>query len=229
MSNVKSAKPLLTPKGTFAFPKLTEPDNFKNKLTYNTGLVVDPDAPGVAAFIQRLEAIRDAEIESVKAKLIAEGKAGAAKKVKDRPVFQNEEDKDGNETGNIQFSAKMNAEYKCKKTGAMKPMKPNFYDSQGNPIAAPKSIWGGTVGKLGVKPVATLREADGAYGVTLYLDAVFIIDLKQGGQKDASYYGFAAEEGGYVGGARGDGYDMDDDDAGGGGAPAVDDDGDGDY
>jgi len=211
-----SRKPLLTPKGVFVFPKLITPDTYKGKTTFNSKLRVHPNDPGVQQFIEKLEVVRDEGVEAEKAKLIAAGKGGAAKKVITRPVFKVEEDpKTGEETGFILFEVKMKTQFEDKKTGKIKKLRPTFFDSQGNSIDAPEDIWGGTVGRFGVKPAPTMREADSAMGTTLYLDAVFIIDLKAGGGRSASYYGFEAEEGGYVGGkapASSRGYNSDDDD-----------------
>jgi len=193
----KKVRPIVTPKGRFKFPKLNEPDNYKNELRFKSGLIVAPDDPGVPEFIERLEEIRDAEIEKVKKELTEAGKSGLAKKVKPREVYHLDTDKEGNETGDLLFNVKMKHEVKSKKTGKIIKLWPAFFDARGNPMNKVPPIWGGTVGRFGVVPRASKRPADGAYGVTLYLDAVFVIDLKTGGQRDASYYGFTPEEDGY--------------------------------
>jgi hypothetical protein len=204
-------KPILTPKGRFRFPALNKPDEYKGELKYKSDLVVGPDDPGVREFIERLEAIRDAEVEKVKQELIDAGKPGLAKKVTTRDVFAMETDKAGEETGNILFHTKMKAEVKDKKTGQLKQLKPSLFDAKGRPITNPPEIWGGTVGRFGVVPRGSKRPADGAIGVTLYLDAVFIIDLKTGGSRDASYYGFTPEEDGYEYSGSGGGDEDNDD------------------
>lgn len=193
----KKIKAQLTPKGIFKFPALHKPDTYKGATKYKTGLVLDPSDPEVSAFIERLEGIRDAHVEKVKKWLTDEGKPGLAKKVAVREIARDELDKEGNETGMIVLNAAMKAEYKDKDTGEVKPLRPKFFDAKGQKIKKAPEIWGGTVGRLGVDIMPTVREADKAWGVGLFLDAVFIIDLRGPGGRDASAYGYQAEEGGY--------------------------------
>lgn len=190
-------RPIVTPKGRFKFPKLNEPDNYKNELRFASGLIVAPDDPGVPEFIEKLEGIRDAEIEKIKKELTEAGKSGLAKKVKPREVYHLDTDKEGNETGDLLFKVKMRHEVKSKKTGKIIKLRPLFFDARGNQMSKVPPIWGGTVGRFGVLPLPYQHPSDGTVGVALRLDAVFIIDLMTRGQRDASYYGFTPEEGGY--------------------------------
>lgn len=203
----KKIKAQLTPKGIFKFPALTTPDTYKGDTKYKTGLLLDPSEADVKAFIAKLEEIRDAHVEKVKKYLTDEGKPGLAKKVKTREVVKDDLDKEGNETGLVRIDASMKAEFKDKKTGEIKPLSPKFFDARGQKIKNVPEIWGGTVGRLGVDLMPTLRVADGAWGVGFFLDAVFIIDLKGPGGRDASSYGFKPEEDGYS-------YSGEDDDSG---------------
>lgn len=193
----KKYKAQLTPKGTFKFPKLNTPDTYKGDTKFKVGLLADPDDAEVQAWIEKLTRIRDEEVERTKKELIDAGKPGLAKKVTVRDVFHMDTDKEGEETGLIVFHASMKAEVKDKKTGELKQLRPKFFDAAGKPIKKVPEIWGGTVGRLGVDVMGSKRPADGAIGVTLYLDAVFLIDLKTGGGRDASSYGYTGEEGGY--------------------------------
>lgn len=224
----KKLKAQLTPKGILKFPKLNTPDTYKGDTKYKTGLVLDPNEPDVQAFITKLEKIRDEHIEKVKQALIADGKPGLAKKVASREVVKDDLDKEGNETGMVVINAAMKSEYKDRQSGEMKKLNPKFFDAKGQRIKRAPEIWRGTVARLGVDLMPTCREADKAWGVGFFLDAVFIIDLKGPGATDASAYGFQAEEGGYAAAA-------DDDDAGYSAAPEYDggsgseDDGDDDF
>lgn len=193
----KKLKAQLTPKGTLKFPALNTPDVYKGDSKYKTGLVMDPSDPDVQTFITKLEKIRDEHMEVYKQWLIDQGKPGLAKKVFDRPVVKNEEDKAGEDTGMVYIDVAMKSEYKDRKTGEMKQLRPKFFDASGKPIKNPPEIWGGTVARLGVDLMATKRP-DGAWGTGFFLDAVFIIDLKGPGAKTADAYGFTAEEGGYT-------------------------------
>lgn len=207
----KKLKAQLTPKGAFKFPALHAPDTYKGETKYKTGLVMDPNDPDVQAFIEKLERIRDQHVEKVKQALIDEGKKGLAKKVKVREVVKDELDKEGEETGMVYIDANMKSEYKDRKTGEIKQLRPKFFDASGQKIKKAPEIWGGTVGRLGVDLMPTLRVVDGAWGVGFFLDAVFIIDLKGPGARSADSYGFKPEEGGYTANAT---DDHDDDDSG---------------
>lgn len=197
MSRPKKYKAQLTPKGVFKFPALTSPDTYKGDTKYKCTLLVDPDDAGVPEFVAKLEKIRDEEIARTKAELKEAGKEKLAQKVQPRPVFYEDEDKEGEPTGKIGFFAKMNAEYKDHRTGNTKQLSPKFFDAKGSKIKRVPEIWGGTVGRLGVDIIGSKRPSDGAIGVTLYLDAVFIIDLNGPGGRDANAYGYTPEENGY--------------------------------
>lgn len=211
----KKLKAQLTPKGYLKFPKLNTPDTYKGDTKYKTGLVLDPNEPDVQAFITKLEKIRDEHIEKVKQALIADGKPGLAKKVASREVVKDELDREGNETGMVVINAAMKAEYKDRQSSEMKKLNPKFFDAKGQRIKRAPEIWGGTVARLGVDLMPTCREADKAWGVGFFLDAVFIIELKGPGAVNASAYGFEAEEGGYTASA-------DDDDTGPSATPEYD-------
>ena len=205
----KKIKAQLTPKGILKFPALNKPDTYKGATKYKTGLVLDPNEPDVQAFITKLEGIRDAHIEAVKKWLTDEGKPGLAKKVLAREVVREELDKEGNETGMVVINAAIKAEFKDRQTGEMKQLRPKFFDARGQKINKAPEIWGGTVARLGVDLMPTCREADKAWGVGFFLDAVFILDLKGPGGRDASAYGFQAEDGYAYAGADDD--DVEDD------------------
>lgn len=197
MSFPKTYKAQLTPKGTFKFPKLNTPDTYKGDTKFKNTLLVSPDDPEVQKWITKLEGIRDEEVERIKKELIDAGKPGLAKKVSTRDVFHMDTDKEGEETGLLAFHAHMKAEVKSKKTGKLVQLRPKFFDAAGRKIKKVPEIWGGTVGRMGVDIRGSKRPADGAIGVTLYLDAVFIVDLHGPSGRDASAYGYQGEEGGY--------------------------------
>lgn len=99
---VKGMK-VTSPKGDALWAKLDKPDREYNaKGQYSVDLVVDPGAEGVPAFIAKIEKLRDSAFVQAN-----EGKP-KNKMFTARPVFKEEFDKDGNETGNIVFKFKMN-------------------------------------------------------------------------------------------------------------------------
>lgn len=99
--NVKGKK-ITSPKGQALWCKLDKPDReYNEKGMYSTDLVCDPGCTKVKAFIENLEELRDTAMGQANKK--AKGKKFTA-----RPVFKEEYDKDGEETGNIIFKFKMN-------------------------------------------------------------------------------------------------------------------------
>ena len=95
-------KKVTSPKGAALWAKLDKPDReYNEKGQYSVDLVADPGCTKVKAFIENLEELRDTAMEQANAK--AKGKKYTA-----RPVFKEEYNKDGEETGNIVFKFKMN-------------------------------------------------------------------------------------------------------------------------
>lgn len=99
---VKGTK-VTSPRGDALWAKLDKPDREYNaKGQYSVDLVVDPGADGVQTFIDKLEKLRDTAFDQAN-----EGKP-KNKLFTKRPVYKDDFDKDGNETGNIVFKFKMN-------------------------------------------------------------------------------------------------------------------------
>lgn len=93
----------VSPKGKAVWCKVTEPDRkYDSAGTLSTDLVLDPEAPDVKAFIERLEALQNQAFEETQETLGAKGK-----QVKKKPVYSEEYDQDGNPTGNIVFKFKL--------------------------------------------------------------------------------------------------------------------------
>jgi len=96
-------KKTTSPKGSALWAKLVKPDRkYNDKGQYSVDLVLDPGEPKVAEYISTLEELRDTAMEQAN-----KGKP-KNKLYKPRPVFKEEYDKDGEETGNIVFKYKMN-------------------------------------------------------------------------------------------------------------------------
>lgn len=93
-----------TPKGKALWCKSVRPERkFNDKGDFMCSLVCDPEDEAVKEFIKTLEALRDQAFTETKESL----GAAKAKEVKARPVFTQDADRDGNETGNIIFKVKM--------------------------------------------------------------------------------------------------------------------------
>lgn len=180
-----------TPKGLFKFPRLGEPDTkFKPDGEYSVNVVLSKD--------DAAELVGVAETSA--AKVLAEAKKNAknpaeAKKWETKYLpYKQVEDDQGNETGQVEFKFTMKASGVSKKTGKPWTRKPGVFDSKGKPMDGSK-VWGGSIGKVNfeVQPYAATPQTGAS--VKFALNAVQVIELKQGMARDASAYGFSEEEG----------------------------------
>lgn len=194
---------LTTPKGIAVFPKLVTPDEYKGKTKYSTGIkFLKAD---VQDLLDKLTAKAQAVFDEKKAELAekladAKGaaKAAAKKKIDEMSLhlpFKPDYDEDGNENDYVILKASMNASYVDKK-GKTVHIKPSLYDAKAHPIKKAIDVWGGSEIKVSAALLPTYVDSSGACGITLRLQGVQIITLRQGGQS-AEQMGFGAEEGGY--------------------------------
>lgn len=219
----RDALNLITPAGIAVWPKLNAPDEYKGKRTFNTKLVIDPNDDALfdkkpGNLIEAAEKMRDAFLEKTRAELLeqaAEQKA-AKKGAKAKELSQKAatleavafgkpevDDDTEEETGKLVISAKTNATYKDKR-GVERERTLKIFDAKGKTLKNAPEIGSGSTLKLAVTMVPYYMPKENTVGVTLYLDAVQVIDLVTfGGQRDASSYGFGQE----------DGYEGDDEDA----------------
>lgn len=197
---------LTLPRGTAVFPKLTVADEYKGKSTYSTGIkYLKAD---VQPILDKLTALAEEHVAKVKAELkeavAAEKgakKVAAKKKLDDVTLhvpFKADVDDNGDETDYVILKAKMNDRFT--KDGKVTFIKPDLYDAATPPKKITKEIdvWGGSEIKVAVSIMPTYVDASGACGVTLRLQGVQIITLRQGGQS-AESMGFGGEEGGFSG------------------------------
>ncbi len=187
-------KTYVSPRGTFKYPKLTEPDTkFKDAGEYSVTLVCDPADKDVQALIDK--------IDKGAAECLAKAKAGEkapAKKKKWESKYlphKDGEDEDGEPTGNVEFKFNMTASGVAKKTGKPWKRTPALFDSKGKPLPADVSIWGGTVGFVAFQMVPYNQTIQTGASVKLALEAVQVVSLVSGGHKDADGYGFGEEDG----------------------------------
>lgn len=97
-------------------------------------------------------------------------------------------DKDGNETGMVQFTAERKA---IANNGAQRP-EPTVVDNTGTPLAD-KAIWGGSRGDIRVFAVPT-QDPDGNGGIKLLLDAVVVRDAVYGGDSLSEDFDFDSSD-----------------------------------
>lgn len=192
---------VVSPKATFRYPKLTEPDYGNEEYPkpqgeYSVGLILS--AEEAKPLIDKLQPVHDKAVEEGRVKFdnLNVQQRKKLKELSINPLFIEEFDKETEEpTGNVIFKIKMAASGKNKKTGKEWKRKPTIFDAKGQVIKNPPAIWGGTIGKVSFEAAPYFITGTGTAGVGLYLNAVQIIELRSGGGGDAESYGFGEEDG----------------------------------
>ena len=192
---------LVSPKATFRYPKLNEPDYGSDDYpieggAYSVQLVLPAeDAKGLIDQLQPhyVKAIEDGHVKFDALPVAQRKKHGS---LKEQLYYTDEFDKETEEpTGNVIFKFKMKASGKDKKTGKPWSRKPTIFDAKGKPMVPVPSIWGGTIGKVSFEVSSYFVQAQAMAGISLNLNAVQIIELRSGGGGNAESYGFGEEEG----------------------------------
>lgn len=198
MADFKKTKQIniLTPTGIAVWPKLNAPDTkFKAGGEFKVGLRLS--AEQAQPLIDKFEAELAYYFDSEKAELMqgdgkSKAKAKALKLATDKP-YKMEVDDEGDETGNIVFNFKM--PNRIPREGkADIVLFPDFFDAGGKSLKNPPEVWGGS--KLRISgQLRPFNMALTGVGLSLRLQAVQIIELTTKGSRDATGYGFGAEEG----------------------------------
>jgi hypothetical protein len=208
-TNKQPKRPQITsPKGTFRFPKLSEPDFGNQKFPkpdgeYSVQLVLKQDSPEFDKFFEILRPHYEAALEQAEAafKELPIGTRKKLGKVTPNDLFTTLYDKETEEpTGEVAFKAAAKASGERKhgpKAGTRWNFKPAVFDAKGKYLSKAPEIWGGTVGRISVEVSPYFIPGTGAAGLKMHLVGAQIIDLVQGGQRNASDMGFGSEEGGY--------------------------------
>jgi len=199
---------MTSPKGTFKWPRLNEPDTkFKEEGEYSVKVVMNPTDKGVQELIDAIDEAAAASLAFAQDK--AETPAKAKKWETKYLPYADVEDEDGEPTGEVEVKFTMKASGVNRRTGKAWTRKPAIFDAQGTPLTDAPAIWGGTVGKINFEIIPYSPTPQVGASVKLGLNAVQIIELVSGGTSaSASSFGFGAEDGGFV--AADD--DEDDDD-----------------
>jgi len=189
-----------TPKGIFKYPNLIKPDygtkEFPKKNgEYNVRLILEGKAAQelIAALQPEMEkAIAEAEEKFAQLPVATRKRL---KGVSPNPYYTEVFDKETEEpTGQYEFRFKTAASGVNKKGERWERTVPIF-DAKGKPVKNIKEIWSGTVGKVAYSVSPYFVAGSGAAGITLYLEAVQIIELNAGGGRSASEFGFSEEDG----------------------------------
>lgn len=199
---------LTTARGTAVYPSLNKPSTkFDADGVYECKLRFASDDAFVDTFRAKAQQAIDAKYDEVVAELVKAGKKGVADKITkaNPPIAIEEDDATGEETGYVTIKAKKKASGISQKTGNPWRSKPDIFDARGVQIGGNDrkfdesklpSIGGGSVMKMNVELRGYYIAKDKEVGCSVYLNGVQIIKLVSYGSRDASGYGFGAEEDG---------------------------------
>ena len=181
-----------TPKGAAVFPHLNNPDfKFDDDGVYKVDLALDAESPEAQEFMELIDSYVDEAVEEQKAEL----KPAQAKKVEAHKPYFMEEDEEGEETGRVKFRFKANYQWKDKKSGKTNYRNITMFDSKGGkPLSNPPTVRHGSILKIAAKFGNSWYSAQNkTAGVTMYIQAVQILELAEGGG-NAENFGFGEEE-----------------------------------
>lgn len=169
--------------GRAVWPALTEPDEFKGKKNWKTGVSMSGEK--AAPIIEFLKSFFEDGYQAI----CSEKNKKSVRKYEGMP-WSDETDRDGELTGNILFNCKAPAETK---DGSPRT-RPGLFDASGCAMA--EVIGGGSTIKVAVEPYVWFNDALGA-GLRLTLRGVQVIELRQGGSgpSTSESCGFGVEEG----------------------------------
>lgn len=179
-------KQFVTPKGVAKFPALNAPDTLHDKDgIFKVGLLLPPDEAQVLIDLLKPhldEAVAWAKRENPR----------VAKSIVAHSPWADEVDREGNETGLIEFKFKAKAKGK-RKDGTTFDRRIPLFDAVRTPIT--KNVGGGSVIKVSAAAVAYFAAATKQAGITLRLNAVQVLELREFGARDAAGFGFGEEDG----------------------------------
>lgn len=189
----------LSPRGIAKFPYIVTPDTkFKAEGEYVTKLVLDGRDAAVAKFLEKVEAMRDAAVEQIKAELTEAKKLSAIKtlKVADVP-FRAVLNDQGEETGQVEITFKLPATFKDRKTGELKRRTLPLFDAAGFEVKNRKGleVWSGSELIVSFYPLPYYNAATKSAGVTLRMAGVQLCKVVSGGPRDAASFGFGKTDG----------------------------------
>jgi len=189
---------LVTPSCLVLWPHLVKPDYYEGALEYKANLILDPKDPKAAKLISDIKDTAQEEYELAIALLMeGDGKSKAlSKEIKAKVPMEPEYDDNGDDTGRMILKVKSKAEgiYKDK---PWKREIPLFDSSNKDVTGAIDSIWGGSTLKLELVVNRYFAKGLKLAGLSFYIKAVQIINLKSG-SGGTGLSGFGVEEGGYT-------------------------------
>lgn len=189
MSDKKKYVRGTSPKGTAAWPRLTEPDcTFDPNGMYSVNLRLSMD--DAKSLITQIDNAHKAQVAEVVKELKSKGKPPKVKEadMPYKPVL----DEDGNETGEVEFKFKLKAMAGSKdKQWAQKP---RLFDSKGKPLSTGVKVGSGSTIRVGYELFPYYVPSVGS-GVSLRVLAVQVLELVEYGGGSFKDYGFNEEDG----------------------------------
>lgn len=175
---------IVTPIGVLVWPHLNSPDfEFDEAGVYQTKLrLTGTDAESFKAFCASEQQKAAAE-----AKESGKFKGKGAVPLANLPVSEDED-------GNLLFNFKMKAKGTTR-NGETFTREPKLFDAKGVPCNDAR-VGGGTVARISFEPYGYYSKMVGGAGVSLRLEAVQILDLKEwSGGRSADGFGFEETDG----------------------------------
>lgn len=205
MAKPKKLPPMNTPRGVAVFPSLNAPDTkFKPEGEYAVRLAFDPNDADVQQLVAELERRQELGWQEALSELDAAARKKFEKTYTKAPVFTEEVDKEGDETGRILINFKMKASGTSKKTQKKWEQKPTILDAKGIQMKNPPDIYGGSILRIGFETTCGPVPSSKLFYISCRLMLVKVIDLVSRGGYSADAFGLGDEE---------DGYEADDDQA----------------
>lgn len=180
------------------FVTLNQPDTkFDKDGKFSVALAFDADDEVLQEIQAKATELAEAKLEEVKEELIGKGKKAVANKLTLVDLIKDEEDEEtGEETGRKIIKASMKHSGISKKTNKQWKRWPDYFNAQGKQLKNPPGIGSGSVLKANIELFPYYAANDKTVGCTFRLNGVQIIKLVSFGERDASSYGFAAEDDG---------------------------------
>lgn len=177
--------------GNALWAKVFEPDTkFDPNGTYSIQVTIpEEEAAGICEYLDKV--VQERFDEEVKAK--PKMKNSLSTKAGYEPHY----DKDGNETGLVEFRFKLKAKVQTR-DGSMYDQKPIVVDAKRNPMDSNNLIGNGSIVKVAFEPIPYVMASTKQVGVSLRLKGVQVIELVEYGNGGASMFdeedGFVAEK-----------------------------------
>lgn len=204
----------VTVPGEAIFPHLRTPDTkFDADGIYSVKLALDGDSDEAQALKSQIDELMQGAYDYAIETAPDEAKRKRVKKA-DAP-YTEEVDKDTGElTGRLLFGFKRPARVTRKRDGKVFEFTVNLFDAQRNELPDGVDVGFGSTIKVAYVARPFYTAAVGA-GVSMRLEAVQVLDLKQRGRRSATSFGFDEEEGytapgSEFAGGEGDGAPADD-------------------